>query len=64
MLVLGVYAFIVSYYFPSHETSIYTFIGSIVLVMTFLLGYTMRMWGRKEHVVDRRTVEGLVRKLK
>ncbi|SDZ99083.1 hypothetical protein SAMN05421743_102161 [Thalassobacillus cyri] len=64
MLVLGVYAFIASHYFPSYETSIYTFIGSIVLVMTFLLGYTLMMWGRKEHVVDRRTVEGLVRKLK
>lgn len=64
MLVLGVYAFIASHYFPSHTTSIYTFIGSAVLVMTFLLGYTLVMWGRKEHVVDRRTVEGLVRKLK
>ncbi|GGC95409.1 hypothetical protein GCM10007216_27700 [Thalassobacillus devorans] len=64
MLVLGVYAFIASHYFPSHITGIYTFIGSIVVVMTFLLGYTLMMWGRKEHVVDRRTVEGLVRKLK
>lgn len=64
MLVLGIYAFIASHYFPSHETSIYTFISSLVLVMTFLLGYTLMMWGRKEHVVDRRTVEGLVRKLK
>ncbi|WP_085506568.1 hypothetical protein [Thalassobacillus devorans] len=64
MLVLGVYAFIASHYFPSHTTGIYTVIGSIVFVMTFLLGYTLMMWGRKEHVVDRRTVEGLVRKLK
>ncbi|MBM7552150.1 hypothetical protein [Thalassobacillus pellis] len=63
MLAIGIYGLSAAEFFLEHKVATYTFIGSLEGTMAFLLGYTLIIWGRKEHVVDRRTVEGMVRKL-